>query len=604
MIVQKTVRRHGQTLEHGAFEVRETVHACQAACRRADGKAVIRRAHELARLIPPRKVVGYDVMVYVGLQRYLHHRQREDIRVALGQEHGLDLSSGEISVLCRRFLEYLEALHLARAPALREVLAADGGWPLQVDATGEAGRGTLLIACAGWRHWTLGAWKIPSESADALLPCFREVVARFGAPCAVIRDLGRAMIPAVAALVSELPGNVSALSCHFHFLRDVGTDLLDPSHGELRSLFREFRVRPRLRSLARDLGRELGAHLDQGRAFLKAWRDDQTASHTVPEGHAGLAVTRGLAQWVLDYPADARYGTFPFDRPYLDLHDRCQQTRRAVDAFLRRPPDNRRVRRAIERLERALDPVVTDDRVAKVVATLRTRVDLFDEFRDTLRLLGTTTSGSQHSVDAQPSPETAVSELDEIETAFERWVDGLRESRPERGPAQDKREAIDVILAHIDRHGATLWGHAIKLSPAVGGIRLADRTNNGPESFFDDFRHGERRRSGRKNLAQDLECLPAAAALTKNLERHDYVAILCGSLQNLATAFADLDKQRTLGPREVLNEPAPSDRQEAPPVVGASLPRTDRQIVRAKAMTGRVQRAARSRAPRLAVPAR
>jgi hypothetical protein len=44
MKVQKTVRRHGMTLEHGAFEVRETVHTCASGCRYPSGVVVTRRA--------------------------------------------------------------------------------------------------------------------------------------------------------------------------------------------------------------------------------------------------------------------------------------------------------------------------------------------------------------------------------------------------------------------------------------------------------------------------------------------------------------------------------------------------------------------------------
>jgi hypothetical protein len=58
-----------------------------------------------------------------------------------------------------------EALHESRAPQLRKALDDDGGWPLHVDATGEDGRGTLLVALAGWRRWVLGAWKIPPDRA-------------------------------------------------------------------------------------------------------------------------------------------------------------------------------------------------------------------------------------------------------------------------------------------------------------------------------------------------------------------------------------------------------------------------------------------------------
>jgi hypothetical protein len=76
---------------------------------------------------------------------------------------------------------------------------------------------------------------------------------------------------------------------------------------------------------------------------------------------------------------------------------------------------------------------------------------------------------------------------------------------------------------------------------AGGGTRLVDRTNNVLEDFFHGLKHAERRRSGRKILTQDLENLPATATLARNLLRPDYVAVLSGSLDELARASARLD---------------------------------------------------------------
>jgi hypothetical protein len=61
------------------------------------------------------------------------------------------------------------------------------------------------------------------------------------------------------------------------------------------------------------------------------------------------------------------------------------------------------------------------------------------------------------------------------------------------------------------------------------------------EEFFHTMNHGERRRSGHKNLDQDLQRLPPAAALAANLSRSDHVSIICGSLDRLPQAFARLD---------------------------------------------------------------
>jgi len=595
--VQKTFVHTAMTLVHGTFRVRETVHVCAARCRHPSGALVTRRAMSLREHLIPGCLVGYDVMVYVGLERFLHHRQREEIREALERD-GIPLSVGEISTLGVRFLGYLEALHRARAERIRSAFAEDGGWPLHVDATGEDGRGTLLVAYAGWRGWVVGAWKIPTERADAILPCLHEVVGRFGAPCAVARDLGRAMIPAIADLVAALDLDIPVLACHYHFLADVGTDLLKSGHGELRELFRRFKVRPKLRALARELGRSLGADIAEARADLKAWQEHEGDAPVLPTGQTGLAVVRALAQWVLDYGSDGSGEDFPFDRPYLDLYDRCRQVRRATDAFLRKLPSGRQLRNAVLRLGRALDPVVSEVPFARLAGRLRARAELLDELRNALRLVVSSADARSTCPAVPAQPEHAAAELQDIREAVERLQSSLRERRPSRGPAQDVRQAIDLILDHLERHGDTLWGHVICLPEQVGGgIRLVDRTNNVLESFFRRMKHGERRRSGRKVLTQDFERLPPAAALVPNLSCHDYVALLCGDLDRLPRAFAELDADKH---HRALAGLLATDSDSLPPLASASLPAADRSIVRSDAMRNRVMSAARSRAPRTA----
>lgn len=330
MGVQKTMPRHGVTLEHGSFTARETVHSCTAGCRQ-DGVPVTRRCAALALRLPPKTTIGYDVMVFAGIARFVDYRQREEIRATLEREHGISLSSGEISELNGRFLAYLEALHQERAGALREALAKEGGWPLHIDATGEDGQGTLLVAYAGWRGWALGAWKIPTERADAILPKLRAVAARFGAPCALMRDLGKAVIEAAQDFVGGLERPIPILSCHLHFVKDIGNDILSPSHDDLRGLFRRFKVLPRLRALVRDLGRGLGTDIDEARRDVADWLEGEEGPLPVPKGTAGLAVVRALGQWVLDYHNDGTDAGFPFDRPYLDLYRRCHRACRAAD---------------------------------------------------------------------------------------------------------------------------------------------------------------------------------------------------------------------------------------------------------------------------------
>jgi hypothetical protein len=583
MVVQKTLQRHVSTLAHGSLEVHETVLACGSGCRLPDGSVLSRRSDEIAAHVPPAGTFGYDVIVYVGLQRFLYHRQREEIRQTLQDKYGIVASTGSISAMVRRFLLYLEALHVARTPALAQALAADGGWPLHVDATCEDGRGTLLLLLAGWRRWALAAFKIPTERADQILPCLHEVADRFGDPCAVVRDLGRAMCPAVATFLEQRHLTIPVLSCHFHFLQDIGKDLLDARYGTLREMLRRSGVRAKLRTLARKLGRELGKSIEKARSAVERWNSQPGSGHHLPEDPVSAqAVVRSLAQWVLDFKVEGRCGRFPFDRPLVALYDRCVTVARSTDAFLRTPPEAGKARRALESLSRTLSVVAANETMTGIVASLRMRATLFDELRATLRLRPSTPTAG--------APATTPEELHDIQQQLETWEEHLREQRPARGPAEDRREAIDIILDHLDRHRHSLFGHVIQLpASAGGGVRIVDRTNNGEETSFRDIKHGERRRSGRKILTQDFEALPPAAALVPNLLRQDYVDLLCGTLEDLTAAFAALDSAKPVTARVHLTGPS---------VESASLPAADRPIVRSQNLGQRIFAAARSRAPR------
>ncbi len=585
-LVQKTKPRQGKTLAHGQFAAWETVHACARGCHHPAGAKVTRRASSLTSQLLPDSAAGYDTMVFVGRKRFLEYCQREDIRTDLYHDHGIRISTGEVSHLMKRFVEYHARLHRACSKPLKAALMNDGGWPMHVDATGEHGRGTLFVVMAGWRQWVLGAWKPATEKAELLLPCLRETVRRFGAPCAAMRDLGRGVTPALVKLVEELGLEIPVLACHQHFLADVGKDLLEPS--ALRELFKRTKVRPSLRDLVRELGRKLGEAIEEGREAVRDWQSIADAGHRVPSGRFGLAVVRAIGQWTLDYSADATGRDFPFDRPYLDLYDRCLVALRATDAFLRTPPEDRKVVSALKRLRRRLAPVACEVPFRQITSRLRRRAALFDEMRDVLRLAAEI-----------PKDETQ-QELEDMRHRLEEWVASLKQRRPLRGPAGDIREAIDVILKHIENHGKNLWGHAIPLpEDAGGGIRLVSRTNFLLENRFKHMKHGERRRSGRRILTQDLEHLPAEAALVYNLECDDYVKIVCGSLERLPEAFAQLDRekqeQRLQGIASFHDD---DDVDTVLQIATASLSTPDRRVVRTEDMNQRMLAAAGSRAPR------
>ena len=121
-----------------------------------------------------------------------------------------------------------------------------------------------------------------------------------------------------------------------------------------------------------------------------------------------------MAQWTLDYNADATGLDFPFDRPYLDFYNRCLITLRAIDAFLRIPPNDPKVVSAAKRLHRILAVVSSEVPFFQAVRRLRRRAKLFDKLRGKLRL-------------ASKLPENdSEDDLNIMRENFDEWIDSIR----------------------------------------------------------------------------------------------------------------------------------------------------------------------------------
>jgi hypothetical protein len=116
------------TLEVGTFQAKEVRKEC-----RADRSHPVIVFERLARLVPHGQGYGYDLIVQVGLARYLRNLQREEIRAELLRENGIVVSEGTITNLCDRFLQYLERIEKTVSlfgdpiAVVRDLSAAEAG---------------------------------------------------------------------------------------------------------------------------------------------------------------------------------------------------------------------------------------------------------------------------------------------------------------------------------------------------------------------------------------------------------------------------------------------------------------------------------------------
>ena len=417
-----------------------------------------------------------------------------------------------MSALCDRFLHLLGCLHRRRAPALQA--AMQHGYPLHLDATCDQGRGGLFLCLDGWRGWVLHAARIRSENAAELEPALQVTLDDFGPPLAFVRDLGSAMAKAVAAC--RTPPTLD-LVCHFHFLAAVGGRLMDADHAALRRSLARWKVRSRLRNLLRSV-------LRQG---LPA------------SGSARATDLPALLYWALEGDG-GRQPRHPFGLPHMDFYRRCLQFGQRADERLP-PPRSRSERRILQRASEVLEPVRESAfGLAAVAERLERSQAVFAELRELRRLRHDELRGR-----APHEPLTVAAGAALLESIAEQVGRHRRQLRrrvqAHRRPGTGGGHCPEaIVLDYLDRYRDHLFGHPLVRDEEGRVVAVVERTNNPAEHFFSQAKRELRRRLGRAHLARDMQNQPAQVALTANLHDPDYVRILCGTLDQLPRAFADL----------------------------------------------------------------
>lgn len=515
--VYKTRTRIVMTLEQGTFEAREVLkHSGRKGCPVIGSKT-------LSEIVPRGQRYGWDLIVHVGMARYLRGMQREEIRAELRELHGLKVSQATISNLCDRFLVGVGKLHEHRVPALRAAME-DGYW-LHLDATSDLGKGGLFVCLDGWRGWTLLAARIPAENAEALRPLVEKVVKQFGDPIATVRDLGEAGAKAVRPLRKR---GIPDLLCHFHFLAALGKRLFDRPYSRLRNRVRAAHVTTELRATLRDLRRYREIDEYQGRFGSGRVREELLA----------------LVLWVLE-DKGTKAPSYPFALPWLDFVHRCQAAVERAESWVPKPR-NAPERTVIQLLHRLASKLTRDELITKAVQQLHESWLPFCELRDVLRL--TTCDLSLHE-DSQVKqvalPELELFRLRQIESALTSYGIDVRKQIPTIGKKRSWDCPQAIIVDYLDRYGSGLVGHPAIRDENGRVLAVVDRTNNIAERFFSRTKQCLRRRVGKALLGRDMELQPAQVALVRNLLHPDYVRVVCGSLDNLPMTLAKLNRRST-----------------------------------------------------------
>ncbi len=515
LLVRKTRRKKVLSMV-GPFIAHETIAQC-AACSRTF------HSDTLLRLVASRCNVAYDVLVFVGQALFRRHRNSKEVRAELIARN-IRLSTSEIEYLGRKFVTYLAWGHRQATPRIRQAMELAGGYVLHLDATHEGEAPALMTGMDSLSEIVLANVKLPSEHADHIVPFLRKLKTDYGTPTACVHDMGSGILKAIAEV---FPGTRDFV-CHFHFLRDIGKDFLEPAYGELRKRLRSHATSSRLHELVRDMRQWL---VGQGSKCAMLPKTIKDAVPAADPKLMSIASTYSLALWALHGKHSGDGYGFPFDHPLLGFAERLLELYRRLPELLdllltdEEPDENQPVfKLAVE-----VCFVADDSALCRTVEELRWRCQVFDRLRTAMRIAPVDGGNGLNDEGS-----------DEAISTIRQGVEMFRQELE-----KDAKLAADSLALkmaeQIDKYRDKLFADPIIVDTPNGPVTIyPQRTNNILEQFFRGERHAHRRKTGNDSMCRALQAMLADTPLVRNLDNPNYMKILLDGKANLEELFAEL----------------------------------------------------------------
>ena len=514
--VRKTTQKKTvATMDIGAFWAKETELECSRC-------GAVYLAEELRKLVPAHCTFGFDVIEYVGNALFLRSRNNREVMDELVSKN-ITISEREVSFLSRKFIIYLALAHQESNDKIRASMSKRGGYILHVDGTCEGDSPHLFCGLDGISEIVLGAIKAPSEKKEELIPFFRRLKEQYGIPIALVHDMGVAILRAIEVV---FPG-VADFICHFHFLRDIGKDLLLHDHQTIMNGLKKINIRCSLRRKATYLKGKIEDDEEMIIKFSKALEDGTFTSGDI-QGMPDIA-TYVLIKWVLETSHQSQGYGFPFDRIHLDFYLRLKEFYQILREIKDVQPGNKvKMNRPFIRVWKLLDEVMKDKELIDTVTSMKAKMKVFDKLRKALRIaLPEGKNGLNDEGD-----ETCIKTIEKEVAEFRKWI----QSNEERKMTYAK------MIAQIDKYWSKLFVDPITVNSSDGPVViLPQRTNNILERFFRKLKRQGRKKSGTASLNKMLKAILADTPIVRNLEKEEYVDIILNGCATLAERFSQID---------------------------------------------------------------
>jgi len=503
------------TMDIGAFQAKEIVFECPK-------DHTIFSSSQLRSLAPHKGTYGFDVIEYIGKELFVHCRNEREIKNDL-EYRNIFVSQREIGYLGRKFVIYLALAHAESQKDLVQSMEKRGGYVLHVDGTCEGDSPHLFCGQDGITELVLDNIKIPSEKKELLVPFLQRIRRLYGDPVALVHDMGIGILQAVEEVFPGLPDFI----CHFHFLRDVGKDLLLDDYQVIIQRLKKHKVRKLLRQKARYLKNKIAPDTKRVSELKVALENGDL--HPSSFEHIPALTMYTLILWIFEASQQSRGYGFPFDRSHLEFYRRLETVNGLLqdisNIHLRnKAKDNR----PFIQTNKLLKEIMADKKLNNAVADMSEKAEVFDKLREALRIA--IPEGEEGLND--DGLETDIKTIEAQVSKFKEWlIDDA-----------SRKTTYRKMIEQIDKYWEKLFADPLIVDTSDGPVMIApQRTNNMLERFFRGEKRRARKKSGTASLNKTLKTILADTPLVRNLENEEYQQIILNGCSSLAERFSQIE---------------------------------------------------------------
>jgi hypothetical protein len=510
--VLKTREKTVVTLDIGSFCAKETVLVDPI-------DNTVHQSQRLRSLTPYRCTYGYDVLVFVGYGLFVHCLPEQQIIEQLAGRN-VAISQREIGFLGKKFIAYLAIAHRQAQQRLNQLMSHRGGYILHIDGTCEGGSPHLFTGMDGITQIVLDNIKLPSEKAESIIPFLKGLKKQYGNPIALVHDMGKGILSAVAAVFKGIPDFI----CHFHFLRDIGKDLYEAEYAKIRTRLTKHKIRTVLRAKANALASLMGDDTQIGTGLLECISNGQP--NLLPSEKLAVVSSYVMIHWALDTTGQLEGYGFPFDCPHFIFYQRLKVLYKMVNTAEYNQFDKR-----FFNLWNPLNKIVNDQQLKSAAKQIEKKMKTFKQLRKALSL---TVSENKKGLNDDGDDDTNMKSIAQKVKQFRAEI-----------MADEKLSQVNSyknMIKQIDTYWDKLFADPITIETSNGQVTIQpQRTNNILERFFRDLKRRNRKRSGTISLNKRLKTILTDTPLIKNLDNPEYMEAILDGNDNLEGRFEKID---------------------------------------------------------------